>query len=81
MLHLKVGAYVTLMRNISPRDGLVNGTPLVVRHITNRFVFCTKTTDAPGSPTIPIPRISFAFDVPKFNLCIQRRQFPLRVGY
>ena len=79
--HLKLGANVSLMRNISPKDGLVNGTPMVVRQISDRFVYCSHVSDAPGALLVPIPRVNFAFDVPKFNLSVLKRQFPLRLSY
>lgn len=80
-LTLKVGCPVIMLRNMSPDDGLCNGTRLIVTHIS-RFNITATIINGPfagNNHHIPrIPNCTTDLDVP-FKLC--RRQFPLRPAF
>jgi len=78
-LTLKENCLVMLLRNLSVKDGLMNGTKLIVRKVKNRVVIC-DTIDA-NRRQVAIPRMNFEFFVHKQGQTVRRRQFPLRVCY
>ncbi|XP_054281411.1 uncharacterized protein LOC128999079 [Macrosteles quadrilineatus] len=79
VLRLKVGSVCLVMRNLNIADGLVNGTKVIVTHITNFLI----TVRLPGKrEPICIPRIQFMFPfVEGSPLRVRRRQFPLMLAY
>lgn len=83
-LHLKVGAIVMLLRNISIPDGLTNGTRLIVTQLGNRLVTCRRLNEFPGGADIvDIPRIPFIIptDVTSLEFDFKRTQFPLQLSF
>ena len=77
-LILKVGAIVMVLRNLDPKNGICNGTRLIVtkKHrnlieakvlATGRLVFIPRIVNLSSSHELP------------FTLC--RRQFPLRLAF
>ncbi len=80
-LTLKVGAIVMCLTNLAPKNGLCNGTRLVVESCQSRVVRCRIISGMEIGTQVLIPRITTA---PKENglpFTLQRRQFPLRLCY
>ena len=76
-LRLKVGAKIMVLRNLSPKDRLVNGTTAIVRAIKTTWL---RVETADGQHHV-IPRINFKIDVKKCGYVVSRRQFPVRLAY
>jgi hypothetical protein len=77
-LHIKEGAMAMLMRNISKKDRLMNGTRVMIVHV-HKFSIVVRTID--DQRLHAIPRILFKIRLPNAHVTIVRRQFPLRVAY
>ncbi|XP_028075514.1 ATP-dependent DNA helicase PIF1-like [Camellia sinensis] len=80
-VELKVGCPLMLLRNIEPKDGLCNGTRLMVsrcdtRIIEARILICEKF----GNLSF-IPRISLTPSSSEMPFRMTRRQFPVRLSY
>ena len=78
-LQLKPGALCMIIRNVSAKQGAMNGTRIVVERIISQFLIEAKNL-ATGE-NILIPRINFQFPVPKMPIVVNRRQFPIRLCY
>ena len=70
-LNLKCGSIVMLLRNLSLKDGLCNGTRLIVRVMRPNYIDCVEVTDT-------LYRESLYIGMP-FQL--KRTQFPLGLSY
>jgi hypothetical protein len=81
VLDVKPRAVVTCIRNLAPHMGVVNGSRLeVVR--ADRHVLLARQLYAPFALVpVAIPRHVFNVPVPKSDVCVSRRQFPIRVAY
>jgi hypothetical protein len=77
-LHLKVGAMVMIMRNISRKHRLMNGTRVKVVKIL-AYTIVVQTLDTGEVHTIF--RVLFRIRLRNIGVTIIRRQFPLRVAY
>jgi hypothetical protein len=77
-LHLKVGAMVMIMRNISRKHRLMNGTRVKVVEILD-YTIVVETLDTKQVHTIF--RFLFRIRLRNIGVTIIRRQFPLRVAY
>jgi hypothetical protein len=77
ILRLKVGAPVMLLRNIRPRDGLCNGTRLVITELRRHVIQARILTgDHKGSVHL-IPRIDLSSVDSKLPWTVTRRQYPI----
>jgi len=82
-LVVKTGAVLMLMRNLSDRLGMVNGTRLRVETATLlRKLTVRVITPGPhfGEKHF-VPRIRFKPDAPDVSVCFTRLQFPVRLAY
>jgi len=81
VLKLKVGLLVILLRNINQGLELCYGIRLLITHL-ERYIVEGKTIPGNkiGTKAI-IPRIVLSSSDPKFPFVMERRQYPLRVGY
>ena len=78
-LLIKPGMPLMLLRNISPRDGLCNGTKLIFeKSLNNKVLQCVVS----GSDrTVLIPRIIFIPKPGEFPFEWHRRQFPVKAAF
>ena len=77
-LELKIGAPIILLRNLNPRQGLCNGTRLVITRYTR---FCIEAQILGGSyhrQTRLIPRITLHSTGGEYPWIHARKQFPIR---
>ena len=80
-LDLKVGAPIILLRNLNPRQGLCNGTRLV---ITRHTRFCIEAQILGGQyhgETRLIPRITLHSTEGEYPWIYARKQFPVRLCF
>ncbi|XP_065321868.1 ATP-dependent DNA helicase pif1-like [Gordionus sp. m RMFG-2023] len=64
-LTLKVGTIVMLLRNLSPKKGLCNGTRLIIRHLHINFIDAEVLTGTNKGYRVFLPRIDLA---PSYHL-------------
>jgi ATP-dependent DNA helicase PIF1 len=81
-LTLKVGCVVMLLRNLAKRDGLVNGTRMLVRQITRTRLKCVILTHGvhQGNEVV-IPRIKMKPKSGMLPFMWSRIQFPVKLSY
>ena len=82
-LELKEGCAVILLRNIDSKNGLCNGTRLIIRRIGTR---CLDAEIISGSDLfigkrVLIPRIKLSPSENSLPFKFQRTQFPIRLAY
>ncbi|XP_052185281.1 uncharacterized protein LOC127796918 [Diospyros lotus] len=80
-LELKVGCPIILLRNIAPKDGLCNGTRLMVTRCDTRIIEAQILTGEKFGNLAFIPRISLAPSSSKMPFQMTRRQFSVRLAY
>ena len=81
-LLLKPGMPVMLLRNISPTEGLCNGTRLVVnRIISPRLMEATIALGSAAGRRVLIPRLTLRPTNNQFPFEWERRQFPIRPSF
>ena len=82
-LELKVGCPIILLRNTAPKEGMCNGTRLmVVRCKTNAFVIEARIlTGEKAGNLVFISRISLTPSSSEMPFRMTRRQFPVRLAY
>jgi hypothetical protein len=81
-LRIKIGCPLILMRNLSPSNGLCNGSRMIVTGMSERVLQVQLIGgDHDGEPAF-IPRISLIpTSTPNFSFKIRRRQFPVRLAF
>lgn len=80
-LELKVGCPIILLRNIAPKDGLCNGTRMMVVRCASRIIEALILTGENFGKLAFIPRISLTPSSSDFPFRMTRRQFPIRLAY
>ncbi|KAF7138508.1 hypothetical protein RHSIM_Rhsim07G0140000 [Rhododendron simsii] len=80
-LELKVGCPIILLRNIAPKDGLCNGTRMMVVKCGSRIIEVKILTGEKFGKLAFIPRISLSPSSSDFPFHMTRRQFPVRLAY
>ena len=80
-LYLKVGAIIMLLRNLDIRNGLCNGTRLIVRRLHNHVIDAEVISSTHSGQRVLIPRIKLAPSDANLPFVLARRQFPIRLAY
>ncbi|PIA42003.1 hypothetical protein AQUCO_02100089v1 [Aquilegia coerulea] len=75
-LQLKVGCPIMLLRNLQPRDGLCNGTRLMVIQFATRVIEAKILNGSHAENYVFIPRITLQPSVSETPFQMARRQFP-----
>ena len=78
-LKVKPGMPLTLLRNLSPRQGLCNGTRIIFISMINPQLMQCRLSEK-GTEVL-IPRISFIPQKGEFGFDWRRRQFPVRAAF
>ncbi|CAL5370135.1 unnamed protein product [Camellia sinensis] len=79
-VELKVGCPIMLLRNIAPKDGLCNGTRLMVSRCDSRIIEARILTGEKFGNLAFIPRISLTPSSAEMPFRMTRRQFPVRLA-
>ena len=81
-LILKVGSPLILLRNLNVREGLTNGTRLIVDKLHPNLI-TASTLGSHERPTVQIliPRIPLISTDTSMPFTLIRRQFPVRLGF
>ncbi|XP_010484906.1 PREDICTED: ATP-dependent DNA helicase PIF1-like [Camelina sativa] len=80
-LKLKVGYPIMLIRNLNQKEGLCNGTKLIVTRLGTRVIEAEILTGTAVGNKVVIPRIILSPPDQKWPFKLKRRQFPLRLSY
>ncbi|PIA46538.1 hypothetical protein AQUCO_01500230v1 [Aquilegia coerulea] len=80
-LQLKVGCPIMLLRNLQPRDGLCNGTRLMVVQFATRVIEAKILNGSHAGNYVFIPRITLQPSVSETPFQMARRQFPVRLAF
>uniref|UniRef100_A0A8C4X687 ATP-dependent DNA helicase n=1 Tax=Erpetoichthys calabaricus TaxID=27687 RepID=A0A8C4X687_ERPCA len=80
-LNLTIGTIVMLLRNLNTKQGLCNGTRLVINTMTDNVIEAKVLTRSHSNNTVLIPTV----DVPSSDLelpfTLKRRQFPIKPAF
>lgn len=80
-LHLKVGAPIMVIRNLSYEKGVMNGTRLIVTALHPNVIRATIITGPNVGDSIFIPMIDLDSDEDQCGVQFQRLQFPVRLAF
>ncbi|XP_028091416.1 ATP-dependent DNA helicase PIF1-like [Camellia sinensis] len=80
-VEFKVGCPIMLLRNIASKDGLCNGTKLMVSRCNTRIIEAQILTGEKCGNLVFIPRISLTSSSSEMPFRMTRRQFPVRLAY
>ena len=77
---MKVGAIVSLKRNLNVKKGLVNGTRMKVEMMSKNIVACTLLSGNRKGEFEFIPRITLIEDK-RYPFVLYRHQFPIQLAF
>ena len=80
-LTLKPGCIIMLLHNLDVRNGICNGTRLIVKHLHNHSIDAEVISSSQSGKRVLIPRIKLAPNDVNLPFILQRRQFPIRLAY
>nr|KAJ0211100.1 hypothetical protein LSAT_V11C400159770 [Lactuca sativa] len=80
-LKLKIHCPIMLLRNINQKQGLCNGTRMIVSQLLPNVIEATIMTGTCIGKRVYIPRIKFIHKSPDIPFTFSRKQFPLKVCY
>ena len=81
MLTLKVGAIVILLRNINVKEGLCNGSRLIIKELNVNSVRCSIAVGTHRGLEVIIPKVELAPSDSLLPFQLQRYQLPLRLAF
>ncbi|PIA65182.1 hypothetical protein AQUCO_00100579v1 [Aquilegia coerulea] len=76
-----IGCPIMLLRNLQPRDGLCNGTRLMVIQFATRVIEAKILNGSHVGNYVFIPRITLQPSVSETPFQMARRQFPVRLAF
>ncbi|EOA37635.1 hypothetical protein CARUB_v10012091mg, partial [Capsella rubella] len=77
----KKGVPIMLLRNINPKEGMCNGTRMIVTNLGERVIEAEIVTGTHVGKKVFIPRIILSQTQTDHPFTLRRRQFPVRVCY
>lgn len=80
-LKLKIGAPVTLLRNMTPSEGHCNGTRYIVTRINRTNLQLKVASGKRKGELYTVPRIKFLSDDEDNNISFSRKQFPVKLSF
>ena len=80
-LYLKKNSPIILLRNLNPKEGLLNGTRLRVLHLGERIIEAKIMTCRKKGNCVFIPRITLIPSDSGLPFDLKRRQFPVRAAF
>jgi hypothetical protein len=81
-LRIKIGCPLILMRNLSPSNGLCNGSRMIVVEMSDRVLHVRLIGGDHDGQLALIPRISLIpTSTPSSTFKMKRRQFPVRLAF
>ncbi len=80
-LELREGAPIMLMRNLSPRQGLCNGTRLRLLNFRSTVLQAEVISGPAAGNTVLIPRICMSPSTAILPFDMVRRQFPVKLAF
>lgn len=80
-LKLKVGAIVMLLRNLDVKNGLCNGTRLIIEQLHPHLICCKIATGSYAGNRVLIPRITLCPTDPSLPFRLRHHQFPIRLSF
>ena len=81
LLTVKVGAVMMSLRNLNPKQGLCNGTRILITGMNQRVLFGVILSKDFYRKAVCIPRITLYPSNSPFPFKFGRRQFPVRSAY
>lgn len=80
-LHLKVGVPIMLLRNLCPKEGLCNGSRLVVTSLRPHCIEARLLGGDFNGQLRVIPRIKLSSAESQLSFILTRKQFPVRLCF
>ncbi|XP_024006607.1 ATP-dependent DNA helicase PIF1-like [Eutrema salsugineum] len=80
-LKLREGTPVMLLRNIDPKNGLCNGTRLIITNMANYVLQAQIITCSKVGEKVLIPRIFLSPSEMKLPFRMRRKQFPITLAF
>ncbi|QRW04504.1 ATP-dependent DNA helicase PIF1 [Ceratobasidium sp. AG-Ba] len=80
-LTLKKGCPIMILRNLSPSEGICNGTRAVVMDLGQQVLQVKLLTGTGAGNTVFLPRITLSSEESDFGFKLERRQFPVRLAF
>ena len=80
-LKLKIGAPIMILRNLDPAAGVCNGTRAILTKCTRRVLEARMLGGDHAGQTFLIPRITISPSDLDLPFVLERRQFPVRLGF
>ena len=82
LLSVKEGCPLILLRNLDSKNGLCNGTKLVLINIVSLYAIRVRIVSGSHAGTeVILPRINFTSGERDFPFIFTRRQFPVRLAF
>ena len=81
LLTVKIGSPLLLIRNLNPKQGLCNGTHLVVKEVMNRLLKVEIMNGSHARHIAWIPRIDHLTAENFLPFTMNRRQFPVKLAF
>ncbi|CAF2154317.1 unnamed protein product [Brassica napus] len=80
-LCLKVGSPVMMLRNLSQKNGLCNGTRMMISRLGHRVLQAELLTGTHVGDSVLIPRIQLSPTDTVYPFTFRRRQYPIKLCY